>query len=129
MHKLSGVLRPLLLALAVLSLSLTSQADSNKYRIKFNHEAKVDGELVFVVTPGGDEPIVVTVEIPEGMNENRAANKTETALKRELERSMFHVERDDFEDVLVKKDRGEEDFDLKLKSNTVDGLSVKVHRE
>jgi hypothetical protein len=119
----------LALTFMVLLLPLAQAEDSNKWRIKIKHSANSDGEMVFRVTPKNDPPIDVSVKIGKGTREKRVANDVENAFKQTLPKSKFHVERDDFEDVLVKKDPGEDNFGLELISNTVEGVNLRIHKE
>ena len=41
----------------------------------------------------------------------------------------FHVERDDGEDVLIKKRRGNSDFGVEIMSNSVKGVRINIDRE
>ncbi len=50
-------------------------------------------------------------------------------LKAQLPKVSYHVERDDGEDVLVKKRHGTPDFELEVTSNTVDGVHINKDRE
>jgi len=118
-------------AIALLLVAAAGIADanpSNKWRIKCNSNAKADGEVVLSIEPEGGTPIEVVVAIPDGTNENSAAVYIRDELKKAL-KETHRVERDDWEDVLVKKRYGQPDFDLILQDNTAEGLSVKVARE
>ena len=82
---------------------------SNKWRVKFDNEAKSDGTLVFrlVMKDTKVEPITVSIPISKGTNENSSAGKVKSALQKAFPRD-FNVEKDDGESVLVKLnvDRG-----------------------
>lgn len=101
---------------------------SNKWRIKMNGHTRDGGTLVFRVAETGAEPKEVSVEIPKGTSENSAAEKSVKALKAALGKG-FHVERDDWEDVLIKKRGKTRDFGVTLVSSSVAGLDVSFHRE
>jgi len=102
---------------------------SNKWRIKFNHRAKSSGEIVFSVQPIGGEVIEVHAAIEEGMSENEVAKVVRDAFRAQLPEDTFHSERDDGEDVLVKKRHGAENFDLHLVNCSVENIRIKIKRE
>ena len=123
---------PVTVIIFLAALFVVSQATakpSNKWRIKFNHSAKSAGEIVFSVEPVGGEPIEVHAQIEEGMGENKVAKVVRDAFRAQLPKERFHIERDDGEDVLVKKRHGEVNFDLHLKNCSVENLRIKLKRE
>lgn len=130
---LNRTLKHFLLALLTVALvacaSTPEGGGSNKYRIKFNGKADTDGEVVFLVTPVTGEAKEVRLPVEEGTRENAAANDLEREMKSVLGGRDYGIERDDWEDVLVKKDLTSDNFRLELVSNTVDGLSVRVVKE
>lgn len=103
---------------------------SNKWRVKFDNEAKSDGTLVFrlVMKDTKVEPITVSVPIKGGTNENNAARKVKSALQKAFPRD-FNVETDDGESVLVKLNVIEGSSSLVLLSNDVRNLKVKIRKE
>lgn len=103
---------------------------SNKWRVKFDNEAKSDGTLVFrlVMKDPSVEPITVSVPIGKGTNENHAAGRTKSALQKAFPRD-FNVETDDGESVLVKLNVIEGSSSLELLSNNVKNLKVKIKKE
>jgi len=101
---------------------------SNKWRIEVKEGANNDGVLRFRVTPEGEAPIEVTVNLKKGRSENNCAVDVREAFKAALDPKRFHVERDDWEDVLVKK-KGGPDFALELIERTVKGTHVDLERE
>jgi hypothetical protein len=119
----------IILAAVLLAAAVGGDAKpDNKWRIKCNGKAKVDGEIVLSIEPVGGEPVEVVIAVPAGTHENAAAVIVRDTLKVPL-RETHKVERDDWEDVLVKKRYGQPDFELVLQDNTADGLSVRVKRE
>ena len=50
-------------------------------------------------------------------------------LQAQLPKDGYHVERDDGEDVLVKKKRGAANFDLEITSNSVKGVRINPEHE
>ena len=102
---------------------------SNKWRIKVNHNAKSDGEIVFRISPENQTAIDVSVFIKAHTMENSVAADIKKAMKAQLPKDGYHVERDDFEDVLIKKRGDTPNFGLELVSNGVEGVSINLHKE
>lgn len=71
----------------------------------------------------------VTVPIESSYGENRVAREIRDALRDQLDPELLHVERDDGEDVLVKKHHGEENFALRVISSTVSAVRIRVRKE
>jgi hypothetical protein len=69
------------------------------------------------------------VEIMAHTRENRVAAAIRDVLKAQLPRDGYHVERVDFEDVLIKKRGDTPNFGLELVSNSVEGISITIHKE
>lgn len=122
--------RHLALALALGVLATAAQADpSNKWRIKLDHRADNAGTIVVRISPIGGTPIDVTTEIPKGSGENEAAKLMVASLKAGLDEKAYKVERDDGEDVLIRKKGKTPDFDLSLVSSSITGLTIDFKRE
>ncbi len=101
---------------------------SNKWRLKVKEGSNNDGIAKFRVTPKGEAATDITVEIRKGRSENGVARDIKDAFKAALDPKRFHVEGDDFEDVLVKK-KGGPDFALEVVESTLKGTHFKLHRE
>jgi hypothetical protein len=103
---------------------------SNKWRITFDNEAKSDGTLVFrmVMKNSDAEPVMVTIPIKKGINENNIADIVEDALQKAFPRD-FNIETDDGESVLVKLNFIEGSSSLVLLSNDVKSLKIKIRKE
>ena len=103
---------------------------SNKWRVKFDNEAKSDGTLVFrlVMKDTKVEPITVSIPISKGTNENSSAGKVKSALQKAFPRD-FNVEKDDGESVLVELNAIEGASSLVLLSNDVKNLKIKIKKE
>jgi hypothetical protein len=76
---------------------------SNKWRVEFSEGADSDGVIMFRVTPIGGQSIDVSASIDDGTGENSVAGKVGDAFKAQLPDGAYHVEKDDGEDVLVKR--------------------------
>jgi hypothetical protein len=114
-----------LLAGLVLSTQAMASDLSNKFRLECSGGADSDG----VVTPDGGEPIETLTEVKKGTSENHVAKAIVEALKAQLPKDQFHIERDDGEDVPVKRHLGEARFRLAVTSLTVEGVRIKVKKE
>ena len=101
---------------------------SNKWRIEVSEGANNEGTITFRVTPKEGTPVDVTVQIKDGRSENGVASDVREALKKALDPKVYKVEKDDGEDVLVKKRKGP-DFEVKLVESTVKGTRIGVEKE
>ena len=101
---------------------------SNKWRIEVKEGANNDGVARFRVTPQGGTPVEVTVNIRDGRSENGVAADVKNAFKAALDKKIYKVEGDDFEDVLVKKRKGPE-FSIELVESTLKGTHFDLERE
>jgi hypothetical protein len=125
---------PVLIATAVMALtSFQGVAEeglklSNKWRIEVSEGANSDGNIVFRVTPDQGTPTDVTVAIKDGRSENDVAKDIVAGLKQGLDAKVYKIERDDGEDVLVKKRKGPS-FELKLVESTVKSVRINVTKE
>ena len=102
---------------------------SNKFRLQGSGGADSDGVVTIVVTPDGGQPIETVTEVKKGTSENHVAKAIVEALEAQLPQDQFHVERDDGEDVLVKRRLGEHRFRLAVTSITVKGVRINVDKE
>lgn len=122
---------PLALGAAValaLSAGNAFAEPSNKWRIEIDNDAASAGALVFELAPVSGMPVGITVQVPAGTGENDVAALVRDALLAHLG-SDYRVELDDGEDVLIKKQDGAADFDLRLLQQTVSGVRVELERE
>jgi hypothetical protein len=120
----------LAVAAALLAATLTVQASpSNKWRLQFSGGADSDGTIVLRISPKGGTPIEASIDVEDGTGENAVAKTVVKGLKAQLPEDGYHVERDDGEDVLIKKRHGAADFDLEIVSNTVKGVRINPDRE
>lgn len=118
-----------LLAGSVLALQAGASDLSNKFRLECSGGADSDGVVTIVVTPDGGEPIETVTDIKKGTSENHVAKAIVESLQAQLPKDAFHVERDDGEDVLVKRRVGEDRFRLAVTSITVKGVRINTQKE
>ncbi len=124
--------RPLGRMALLMALLLTAGAafaeTSNKWRLQFSGAAESPGEIVLAVRePGGDSfEVVVAIEGNDG--ENRVSSKTRRALAKALPFG-WRVERDDGEDVLVKRRWFHPRFEIVQLRSTVKGVRINFDRE
>lgn len=122
--------RILLLAVALfVSVGVSASGTSNKWRMQVSGGANSDGIITILVSPNDGDPISVDVHIKDGTGENHVARVIKDTLKDQLPHDHYHIERDDGEDVLVKKRHGSENFGLSMTSNTVKGVRITFDKE
>ena len=119
-------------AAALCTVSVAGAADgpslSNKWRIEVSEGANNAGTIAFRVTPKDGTPVDVVVNVKDGRSENGVASDVRDAFKKALDSKVYKVEKDDGEDVLVKKRKGP-DFEVKLVESTVKGTRIDVEKE
>jgi hypothetical protein len=114
----------------LLAVAFPAQAASNKWRLQFSGNAESNGTIVMHITPKGGEMIETRTEINKGRSENGVAKDVTESLHAQLPHGHFHVERDDGEDVLIKrKHHDDARFDVKVVSNTVKGVRINPDHE
>jgi len=125
MHRHS--LRRSLLLAGVLAACATLASDEpySKWRVKFDHWAEADGELVLRIAPLNGTPIDVSTRIAKNTTENNAAQLVTGALKAQLGNG-YKVEVDDGEDIVIKKSGKTPKFEVSVLSSSVTGLNVKI---
>lgn len=130
MHIPKHLILKLALLLALLFLVNTLAAKpSNKWRLEFSGSARSDGVIVLVISPLGADPMRASIEIMNNTRENMVAEAVVQYLKKRLPREGYHIERDDGEDVLIKKRRGAANFNVEIISNTVRNVRINLDRE
>jgi len=118
------------LAAALLAVSLGAAAKpSDEWRLECSGGANSDGTIVLRLLPVGGAPLEASIAIEDGTGENAVAKAIARALQEQLPEDGYHVERDDGEDVLIKKRGGAADFDIEIVSNTVKGVHINPDRE
>ena len=102
---------------------------SNKWRIEVHGNAESDGTVQLVVTPDQGVASTVNVTLVKGRSENHVAKDIVTALDAQLPKDAFHVERDDGEDVLIKKRGKTPNFNVQVAANSVKDLHLNIEKE
>ena len=102
---------------------------SNKWRLQFSGGSHSDGEIVLQFSPKGGEAFTVHIPVPADKSENAVAKIVTRVLREKLPSDAFHVERDDGEDVLIKKKHGAANFDLIVVFNSVKHVRINPDRE
>lgn len=77
-----------------------------------------------------DRPSIdVEVGVVEGARENKVASVIKDAFRTQLSRDDFHIEKDDGEDVLVKRWGDTPRFALVLITNNVKSVRIRLDKE
>jgi len=109
--------------------STTKISYSNKWRMSVSGGAKSDGNIVLKITPKEGEPVTATVAIANKTGENDVAKALVKGLKAQLSKDLYHIERDDGEDVLLKRKMGKPDFGVEIVSNDVAKVRLSLRKE
>jgi hypothetical protein len=128
------MLKPFARKLLLLSALLTTSAcllspDSNKWRMQFSGGSDTTGVIIVNIIPNNSAPITIEINVPSDLSENEVAEQAMNFLAANLPNDIYHVERDDGEDVLVKRRMGAENFELVIVSNTVEGVRINLDKE
>jgi hypothetical protein len=107
----------------------TFASPSNKWRLQFSGKANSDGTIVLKLSPENGETLIAEIAVENNTGENGVAKAVVKGLNDQLPKDLYHVERDDGEDVLIKKRHGAEDFDLEVVSNSVEGVRINPEHE
>lgn len=127
---ISSIVTRLLPVLLLLVTSLAVEASpSNKWRLQCSGGANSDGTIVLLISPEGGTPIEASIAVKDGAGENSVAAAIVKGLKAQLPKDQFKVERDDGEDVLIKKRGGAPQFDVTIASNDVKGVRINPEHE
>ena len=124
-------MRTRLLALGLLMLSSLAFASAdveNKWRLQMSGDAESTGQITLAIAPEDEEAITVTVPIADDLDENAVAAAVVNELRLRLG-DLYQVERDDGEDVLIKRQPGEKKFSVAVVENTVDGVRINLDEE
>lgn len=103
---------------------------SNKWRLQCSGNAESAGSITLVIEPRGEPALRFEIPIRHRTSENAVARAIRDALKADPRAaSRWRMEVDDGEDVLIKKRRGQPDFDLRVGPTTVRGIRLNPDRE
>ena len=102
---------------------------SNKWRIEISEGAKSTGTMVFRFSFADQPSIDVEVGVAEGARENKVASVIRDAFRVQLPGDGFHIEKDDGEDVLVKRRGDMPRFALALITNNVKSVRIRLDKE
>ena len=119
---------PVLVLAPLLWLGNAMAEPSNKWRIEVSGGADSNGVIVLRVVPIGGAATDVEIRIPRDADENHVALLIRDGLFAALDKG-YRVERDDGEDVLVKRRHRTPGFDLILVTNSVEGVSMRLQHE
>jgi hypothetical protein len=129
-NKSSSVFAFLATAALLLNAALAAEPNpSNKWRLQCSGGANSDGTIVLLISPEGGTPIEASIAVKDGTGENSVAAAIVKGLKAQLPKDHFKVERDDGEDVLIKKRGGAPNFDVTIVSNDVKGVRISPQHE
>jgi hypothetical protein len=117
------------LGLALMSTLAFASADvENKWRLQLSGDADSAGQITLAIAPEDEEAITVTVPIADDLDENAVAAAVVNELKLRLG-DLYRIERDDGEDVLIKRQPGEKKFSVAVVENTVEGVRINLDEE
>ena len=118
------------IATAVLLLACAglAHAGSNKWRLQVSGGAEEAGTIAFVIVLDDGQRLPVSVDIAEGTGENAIAKHIRDAVRAQAA-ACCQAEVDDGEDVLVKRKRGQPDFDIVEIQAGVQGVRITRDRE
>jgi len=102
---------------------------SNKWRIQVSEGAKSTGTMRFRFSFEDQPSIDAEVGVVEGARENKVASVIRDALRTQLPRDGFHIEKDDGEDVLVKRRGDTPRFALVLLTSNVKAVRIRLDKE
>jgi hypothetical protein len=106
-----------------------AQADpASKWRVEFDSHADNDGTLTLRIAPEGGAPVDVETKITAKSGADKVANTMRDSLRVSLGKG-YHVETDDGEDVVIKREGKTPKFEVTLASSTLTGLDVKIKKE
>jgi hypothetical protein len=119
----------LALGLSLLSSVAFASADvENKWRLEMSGNADSSGQITFAIAPEDEPAITVTVAIADDTDEDAVAAAVVNELRLRLG-DLYQVERDDGEEVVIKRRPGERKFSVAVVENTVEGVSIHLDEE
>lgn len=111
----------------MVSASVSAETE-NKWRVEFSGNAESAGHITLALAPEGEPAVTVTTSIADDTSENEVASAVANQLRLQTG-ATYLVERDDGEDVLIKRRPGEKKFSVGLVENTVEGVRLNLDQE
>lgn len=102
---------------------------SDQWRIHVNGKADSNGKVELEFVGLGKVIAEVAVDVVAGTRENDVARRIRDELQLKLPPGMYTVRLDDGEEVVVRRARDAEDFQIRLAGNSVTGTRVTVERD
>ena len=99
---------------------------AGSWNITPSGSAASSGELLFRVTPGGGDPVEVTVPVRNGTDEVSVARRIQQAMSSQLRRDRYAVKLGEGANVLLSDPRGKPSFSVELLNSDVQSLRVSV---
>ena len=129
MHRI----RPGLMAIAVIicvgSFAAAAHADpAGKWRVAFSSRPDNDGALTLRIAPEGGAPVDVETKITAKSSADKVARTVRDSLRVSLGEG-YHVETDDGEDIVIKREGKTPKFEVTLANSTLAGLVIKIRKE
>lgn len=111
------------------SLAAAAQADpAGKWRVAFSSRAGNDGTFTLRVASEGGAPVDVETKITASSSADKVAKAVRDSLRMSLGEG-YHVETDDGEDVVIKREGKTPKFEVALACTNVTGLEVWIKKE
>jgi len=129
MHRIRTRLTAIAAIVCVCSLAAAAHADpASKWRVSFSSRADNDGALTLHIAPEGGAAVDVETKITAKSSADKVAKTVRDSLRVSLGEG-YHVETDDGEDVVIKREGKTPKFDVTLANSTLTGLVVKIRKE
>jgi hypothetical protein len=129
MDCIRGRLTALAAIICLGSLAAAAQADpAGKWRLEFGSHADNDGTLTLRIAPEGGAPVDVETKVTANSGAGKVAKAVSDSLKVSLG-DGYHVETDDGEDVVIKREGKTPKFEVTLAGSTLTGLKVTIRKE
>jgi hypothetical protein len=123
------VTRALLIATAATLLAAVGIAApplAGSWNITPSGSAASSGDLLFRVTPGGGDPVEITVPVHSGADDVAVARSIRQALSSQLRRDRYTVQLGEGANVLVSDPHGKPTFSIELINSDIDNMRIAV---
>ena len=129
MHRIRTGLTAIAAAVCMASFAAAAQADpAGKWRVEFGSHADNDGTLTLRIAPEGGAPVDVETKISADSGAGKVAKAVRDSMKVSLG-DGYHVETDDGEDVVIKREGKTPKFEVLIASSNLTGLVVNIRKE